>query len=413
MCVLRYIRRMPTNEELLAIARRALLGNYKPPPFVLARGKGCRLEDVEGKSWLDLAAGIAVVSVGHAHPVLTQAIAEQASLLTHTSNLFYNQKSIELAGQLVDRTGFDKVFFCNSGTEANEAMIKLARRWHWEHGARERKEFVATHQSFHGRTMGSLALTGQPKYHVGMEPMMGGVRHIAYGDLDALRNAVGDKTAAVILEPIQAEGGIVVGTDAYLRGAREICDQSGALLLFDEVQTGYGRTGMFLGREHSGVWPDACSLAKGIAGGFPLGAMLVSAKLADGLPPGSHATTFGGNPMACAAGLAVLRIFDDEKLVERCAARGKFLRERLDALIPRHGAAREARGRGLLQGIALADGIDPQATIAKIRERGVLLTLAGANVMRISPPLVVSEAELDEGLAAIETVLAQAPRAAA
>jgi acetylornithine/succinyldiaminopimelate/putrescine aminotransferase len=234
---------------------------------------------------------------------------------------------------------------------------------------------------------------------------------VPYGDLDAMRDAIGEQTAAVIVEPIQAEGGIIVGSDEYLRGLRDLTTARGALLLFDEVQTGYGRTGTFLAREHSGVVPDACSLAKGIAGGVPLGAMLVTERVADGLPRGSHASTFGGNPLACAAGLAVLSIFDEEKLVERCLDRGRFLGSRLEGLAARFpGTVRERRGRGLLQGLQLAPEVDVPALLSALRDRRVLLTAAGGDVLRFAPPLVVSEAELTEGLESVEAVLADPPR---
>ncbi len=396
-----------TNEELVALAKRSLLGNYKQPPFVLVRGEGSRVEDADGRRYLDLAAGIAVCALGHAHPALADAVAAQARRLVHTSNLFYNEPSVRLADALTRRTGFDKVFFCNSGTEANEALLKLARRWHYDRGDRERVELVATHNSFHGRTMGALSVTGQPKYHQGMEPLVGGVRFVDYGDLDAVRAVVGPRTAAVIVEPIQAEGGIVVGTDAWLAGLRDVCDAHGALLLFDEIQTGYARTGTFLCREQSGVWPDATSLAKGIAGGFPLGALLVSAKVAGGLPPGSHGTTFGGNPVACAAGLAILEVFDAEGVLERVNREGAHLGERLaalaaDATLP---AASESRGKGLLRGLRVAQGYDPLAVLAQIRAEGVLLSIAGGDVLRFSPSLLVTRDELDEGLDVVERVL--------
>ena len=403
---------MARNDELIAVAREAMLPNYKPAPFVLTRGLGCRVEDVEGNRYLDLSGGIAVLSVGHAHPKLAKAIAEQAARLIHTSNLFYNDRGIELAREIVARTPFDKVYFGNSGTEANEAMLKLARRWHWEQGDRERVEIVSTEGSFHGRTYGSLTITGQPKYHIGMEPLLPGVRRVRYDDVAAMREVVGEKTAAVIVEPIQAEGGIRVPSEGYLRALRELCDERGALLVFDEVQTGYGRTGRFLGADHEGVVPDAASFAKGIAGGFPLGAMAVRERVAGGLPYGSHATTFGGNPLACAAGLAVLRIFDEEGLVDNADRVGRHLGAGLEALARDTGiaAATEARGRGLLRGIALADDVDPLATLAAVRERGLLISLAGGTVLRVSPPLNVTPDEIDEGLAILRDALAAAPK---
>lgn len=408
-----YTAEMTTSEEsLLATARAVQLGNYRPAPMVLTRGEGRRVWDASGKEYLDLAAGIAVCSVGHSHPTLARAIATQAARLMHVSNLFYNDRAIELAAEIVERTPFDRIYFGNSGTEANEAMLKLARRYHYGRGDAHRVEVVSTWHSFHGRTMGSLTLTGQPKYHLGMGPLVGGVVHVDYDDLDALRAAVGPNTAAVILEPIQAEGGIRVPSDGYLRGARELCDAAGALLLFDEVQTGYGRTGKFLGQAHSGVVPDACSLAKGIAGGFPLSAMAVTERLADALPPGSHASTFGGNPLACAAGLAVLTIFDEEDLVENASRVGAHLRARLEGLVSDEtlAVATEARGRGLLQGVRLAPEVDPVALHAALVDAGLLATIAGGDVVRISPALNITIDEIDEGVDRLESMLRRAPR---
>lgn len=399
---------MPTQAELLELARRALLPNYQPPPFVLSRGRGCRVWDSGGVEYLDFSGGIAVLSVGHAHPTLAAAIAEQAGRLLHTSNLFYNDKSIELAAQITARTGFDRVYFGNSGAEANEALLKLARRWHYEHGRPERVELVAAEHSFHGRSMGALTLTGQPKYHAGMGPLVPGIDHVPYNDLDALRAAVNERTAAVLLEPLQGEGGLVIGHDEYLRGARALCDERGALLFFDEVQTGYGRTGRFLGREWSGVMPDGCALAKGMGGGFPIGAIAIRERLADGLPPGSHATTFGGNPLAAAAGLAVLRIFDEEGLVDNAERMGQRLGAALEALAadPSLPGAVEARGRGLLRGIRLAEALDPRVVLGRLRDdHRLLASLAGGTVVRLAPPLNVTAAEIDESVVRLAACL--------
>ena len=406
---------MPTNREYIEQAQKTYVPNYRQAGFVLARGKGVRVWDVEGTEFLDFSGGIAVLSVGHAHPVLAKAIGDQAATLIHTSNLFYSDRAIELSVEITKRTGFDRVYFANSGTEANEALIKLGRRWHYERGDKDRTELVATHNSFHGRTMGAVTLTGQPKYHAGFGPMLPGVSHIPSGDLDAMRKAVGKRTAAVFLEPIQAEGGLILGTDEYLRGVRAICDEAGALLMFDQVQTGYGRTGRFLRREHSGVMPDACSLATGIAGGFPLGAIAVTEKLANGLPVGAHGSTFGGNPLACAAGLAVLRIIDEENLIANAETMGRYLGEQLASLVadPSLPAAVEHRGRGLLQGVRIGPEHDPLGTLAKLREHKVLASIAGGDVLRFAPPLNVTQAEIDEAVAGLRTALAQAPAAAA
>jgi predicted acetylornithine/succinylornithine family transaminase len=399
------------NQELIAIANQSLLANYRQAPFVLADGKGCRVTDVEGRSYLDLCAGIAVVSVGHGHPRLASAIAEQAARLMHTSNLYFNQRAIEFAAELKRRTAFSRFFFCNSGAEANESMLKLARRYAYDRGDKDRIEYVSALGSFHGRTMGALSITGQPKYHEGMQPLVPGCRTVPFNDLAALAATVDARTAAVILEPIQGEGGIAVASDEYLRGARKLCDERGALLLFDEVQTGFGRTGRFLAHEHSGVVPDACALAKGIGSGFPLGAMAVTEKVANGLPPGTHATTFGGNPLACAAGLAVLAIFDEEKLVENAAQTGAHLGQRLEELACFPTVA-DARGRGLLRGLRLSPEVDPGLTLAAIREQGVLLSIAGSDVLRFTPPLCVTPSEIDEGIAIVQAVLERAPRKA-
>ena len=401
---------MTRQDDMLSRAKEVQLGNYAPAPFVLTHGRGRRVTDAAGREYLDLSGGISVLSVGHSHPVLAAAIGEQAARLMHVSNVFYNDRAIELAEQICARTPFDRVYFCNSGSEANESLLKLARRYHHDRGEAKRIGFVSTHNSFHGRTMGSLSLTGQPKYHKGMEPLIEGVRFIDFNDIAALDGAVTEETAAVIFEPVQAEGGIIVATPEFVESARRICDERGALLLFDEIQTGYGRTGTFLAQEHFGVVPDACSLAKGIGGGFPLGAMAVTERLAGGLPPGSHASTFGGNPLACAAGLAVLHIIDEEGLIERSRAQGEYLAGRLAEIDTRLPTTVGTRGLGLLQGLVLADEVDPGATIAAIHAAGLLLTLAGGNVVRVSPSLNVTREELDEGLAILERVLADAPR---
>jgi acetylornithine/N-succinyldiaminopimelate aminotransferase len=390
---------MSKNEELVRRAQRVQLGNYRPAPLVLAEGKGTRVRDVDGVEYIDLAGGLAVTSVGHGHPKLAAAIAEQAGRLMHVSNLWYNEQAILFAEELLARTGFDRVFFCNSGTEANEALLKLARHFHFGAGRPERTGLVSTLASFHGRTMGALTLTGQPKYHEGMGPLVGGVTHVPYGDLEAMRAAVGPTTAAVIVEPIQAEGGIYVPPAGYLSGLRSLCDERGALLLFDEVQTGCGRTGTFLAAQGEGVKADACSLAKGIAGGFPLGAMLVSEKVSGGLPPGTHASTFGGNPLACAAARAVLRIFDEEAVLQNVATRGAELEQGCEDLVRRFpSVATEARGRGLLRGVLLAPGIDPSAALARVRKHQTLATLAGGNVLRFCPALTVCAEDLSQGL---------------
>jgi len=405
---------MPSNTDLLAVAKRRLYGNYKRAPFVLVRGKGCELFDLDDERWLDLCAGVAVCSVGHAHPALSQVIAEQAATLMHTSNYFYNEPSILLAVELTRRTGMDRAFFCNSGTEANEAMLKLARHHFFGLGETNRTRVIAFHNAFHGRTLGALSMTGTPKYREGFGDL-GNVTHVTYGNLDEVKKAMGPDVAAIIVEPLQGEGGVFPAPAGFLKELRALCDASGALLLVDEVQTGLGRLGRFLGIDGTGVKADAIALAKGLGGGFPIGAMLTAEKVAGALPPGAHGSTFGGNALASAAALAVLKILDDEKLVEGAKAKGEALQKMLEEVVKAFPAVCEgARGDGLLRGLVLKPGFVARDILAKVQEAGVLLTAAGERVLRFSPPLIVTEAELAEGVNAVREVceeLAQNPRA--
>lgn len=395
------------GEPLLAIAQRRLLGNYRQAPFVLDRGRGCEAFDTEGRRYLDFAAGVAVDALGHAHPALVQALAEQAGRLMHVSNYFYNAENIRLADELCHKTGFDRAFFCNSGAEANEAMLKLARRHFYGRGQGGKVRLIAFHNSFHGRTMGSVALTGTPKYHEGFGPMVGAITHVAYGDLAAARQVMGPDVAGIFVEPIQGEGGVMPAPPGYLAGLRALADEHGALLLIDEVQTGVGRTGRWLGAEHDGVRADAIALAKGLGGGFPIGAMLVREEVAGALPPGTHGSTFGGNALASVAARTVLRVLDEEKLVEGARIKGERLGEGLAAIAARHPAVcGPERGRGLLRALPLADGIDARPVLGALQRRGLLLTIAGGSALRFTPPLVVSEAEIDEAVALVAGVIA-------
>ncbi|HEX7665853.1 MAG TPA: acetylornithine transaminase, partial [Polyangiaceae bacterium] len=318
------------SEDLLEIAKRRLYPNYKPTPFVPVRGEGCVLFDAKGQKWLDFTAGVAVSAVGHAHPKLVAAIEEQAARVMHVSNYFYNEPNIRLADALCARTGYDRAFFCNSGAEANEALLKLARHHFYAKGDKKRLRVIAFDSAFHGRTMGALSMTGTPKYREGFGDL-GAVTHVPYGNLDAVKTAIGDDVAAIIVEPVQGEGGVLPAPPGFLQELRAIADKNGSLLLIDEVQTGIGRTGKFLA--HEGVTKaDAVALAKGLGGGFPIGAMLTTEALAGALPPGTHGSTFGGNPLACAASLAVLAILDEEKLVEGAKTKGEALGKMLEGL---------------------------------------------------------------------------------
>src|SRR5580700_7991935 len=336
-----------SNAELVAVAQKRLYPNYRQAPFVLARGRGCELFDVEGRRFLDLCAGVAVCSVGHAHPTFIRAIGEQAATLMHVSNWFYNEANIRLADELCRRTGFARVLFCNSGTEANEALLKLARHHFYAQGQKDRLRVVAFDNAFHGRTLGALSMTGTPKYREGFGPL-GPVTHVPYGDAAAVEKAMGPDVCAIIVEPLQGEGGVLPAPPGFLAKLRAIADAHGALLLADEIQTGVGRLGRFLATEGTGAKPDAVSLAKGLAGGFPIGAMLTTEKLAGALPPGSHGSTFGGNALAAAAGLAVLHILDEEKLIEGARTKGEALGAMLRQLAADMPDVLEgARGEGL------------------------------------------------------------------
>ncbi len=394
-----------SQTELVAQASAHLYPNYRQPPLVLARGQGSTVWDVEGKRYLDLAAGIAVSSLGHAHPALVKAIADQAARLIHVSNYFYNERNIELATRLTKLTGMNRAFFCNSGTEAIEACIKLTRRYFFAKGEEARYRIVAFDQSFHGRTLGALAATGQKAYRDGFGPLPG-VTHVAYGDVAAVRAAMGPDVAGILVEPVQGEGGVNPAPAGFLRALREVCDGAGALLVADEVQTGIGRTGRFLAFEHAGVSPDVVALAKGLGGGVPIGAMLCRSELEGALPPGSHGSTFGGNALTSAAALAVLDALSREGLVEGAVTKGAHLARLLAGLAGKYPKTVEtSRGLGLLQALVLREGVDARAVVAELRDAGLLLTIAGSRALRFSPPLNVTLGDLDEGAAIVDRVL--------
>jgi acetylornithine/N-succinyldiaminopimelate aminotransferase len=397
---------MLKTPELLEQAKRRIYGNYRPAPVVFARGQGCELFDVDGRRFLDLCAGVAVSALGHGHPVLTRAIAEQAGRLLHASNYFYNEPNVRLATELCARTGMDRAFFCNSGAEANEALLKMARRHFFGKGDAKRTRIVAFHNAFHGRTMGALSMTGTPKYREGFGEFHG-VTHVAYGSLDETRAAMGPDVAAVIVETVQGEGGVLPAPSGFLAGLRALCDERGSLFFVDEVQTGVGRVGRFLGSDGTGARPDAISLAKGLGGGVPIGVVLTKESLADALPPGTHGSTFGGNALACAAALAVLEVLDAEKLVLGAKTKGEALAGMLEGLVrDLPGVCESARGEGLLRGLVLRPGFVARDVLVQTQAAGLLLTAAGDRVLRFTPPLVVTLAQLEEGTAILRTVLA-------
>ncbi|GED97734.1 acetylornithine transaminase [Gordonia crocea] len=375
----------------------ALMNNYGTPALALTRGSGAVVTDADGREYLDLLGGIAVNALGHAHPAIAAAVTEQMATLGHVSNLYIAPPVVELAEKLLARFGVDgsRAFFCNSGTEANEAAFKLAR-------LTGRGEIVAAEKAFHGRTMGALAMTGQPAKRAPFEPMPPGVRFVPYGDADALDAAVGENTAAVILEPILGESGVVVPPADYLAHARRITAERGALLILDEVQTGIARTGSFFAHQSAGVVPDVMTLAKGLGGGFPIGAVIAGPAAADLFAPGMHGTTFGGNPMSVAAALAVLETIERDGLVDHVAAVGKTLAAGIEGL--GHPLVDHVRGSGLLLGVALRAEVAKE-TEAAAREAGFLINAPAPDVLRLAPPLILTEEQAAGFIDALPAIL--------
>ncbi|MGZ6125019.1 MAG: acetylornithine transaminase [Myxococcales bacterium] len=393
-----------SNQELVQRAQSVLFQNYRTQPIALVRGEGSWVFDADGKRYLDFIGGIATVSVGHANPRVREALMKQAGLLWHASNLYVTEPQIRLAEKLTAQTrSLKRAFFCNSGTEANEAMIKLARHYQVVNGRPERIEILCFHNSFHGRTMGSLAATGQPKYQQGFGPLPQGFRFLDYGDVKALEAAVSDKTCAVLLEPIQGEAGVLPPPRGYLAKVRELCTRHGALMLLDEVQTGMGRTGAWFAHQHERIEPDAMTLAKGIAGGIPLGALLAREEVAKVFTPGTHASTFGGNPLATAAACAVTEILA-EGLIERVQRAGERLSRRLSGI---GGRASGERGLGLLRALLLSEDLAPKV-VAKARDLGLLVNAIGERVVRLAPPLTVSDEEIDRASEVLAEAVAKA-----
>ncbi len=394
---------MRETKELTARADRYLANTYARFPVVLERGEGCRVWDVEGKEYLDFVAGIAVCALGHCHPAVVQAVQAQAAKLLHVSNLYYIEPQIRLAELLCEHTFADRVFFCNSGAEANEAAIKLVRKYAKEHRSPERTEIITMEGGFHGRTVATITATAQAKYQMGFEPLLPGFRYVPFDDLAAVERAVGPRTAAILVEPIQGEGGIRVPTEGYLQGLRKLCDDTGPLLIFDEVQTGIGRTGRLFAYEHWGVEPDIMALAKALGGGLPIGAMLAKEEVAASFTPGTHAATFGGNPLVTAAAFATLKTVLEEDLSARSAEMGGHLLHELQTLQAAHRAVKVVRGKGLLIGVELDREVRPVLT--RCLDQGLLLSSAGEKVIRFAPPLTVSAQEVSQAVGVFDTVL--------
>ena len=390
---------------MFELSDKHLMTFAKRYPVALVRGEGTRVWDSDGKEYLDFTGGIAVTALGHSHPRVVGTIREQATTLMHVSNLFHIPQQTHLAKLLCDHSFADRVFFSNSGAEANEAAIKLARKWAKEHGASDRGDIITMRGGFHGRTLATVTATAQEKYHHGFEPLPGGFKYVPFNDLRAVERAMDSHTAGVMVEPIQGEGGVNIPDDGYLPGLRKLCDEAGVCLIFDEIQTGMGRTGRLWGYEHSGVSPDVMTVAKALANGVPIGATLATDEVAAAFSPGTHGSTFGGNPFATAVGLTVLTTLIEERLPDRADRMGRLLVAEMEKIRARRGAAVKAvRGRGCLIGMDL---VPPVADVlGACRDRGLLVLTAGDNTLRLAPSLVLDEKDVARGVSIIDEALA-------
>ncbi|MDB5983701.1 MAG: argD [Pseudomonas sp.] len=392
---------------------QVMVPNYAPAGFIPVRGAGSRVWDQSGRELVDFAGGIAVNVLGHCHPALVGALTEQANTLWHVSNVFTNEPALRLAKKLVDATFAERAFFCNSGAEANEAAFKLARRVSHDLYGPEKYEIIAALNSFHGRTLFTVNVGGQSKYSDGFGPKITGITHVAYNDLEALKAAISDKTCAVVLEPVQGESGVIPADLAYLQGARQLCDEHKALLVFDEVQTGMGRTGELFAYQHYGVIPDILTSAKSLGGGFPIAAMLTTEALAKHLTVGTHGTTYGGNPLACAVAEAVIDIVNTPETLAGVKAKRALFQTRLEKIGQQYDLFTQVRGLGLLIGCVLTDAWKGKAKeiFTAAEKAGVMVLQAGPDVVRFAPSLVVTEADINEGLDRFERAIAQLTQA--
>ena len=391
------------SQPWMIVADKVMANTYKRLPVVFTRGQGCTLWDADGKSYLDFLAGIAVCNLGHAHPGVAAALSRQAETLIHVSNLFYTVPQTELAAWLVDHSFANRVFFCNSGAEANEAAIKLARKYFKDRGEPDRYRIISMIQSFHGRTFGTLSATGQDKIKQGFSPILEGFDFVPFNDIEAIHKLISSNTCAILMETIQGEGGIRAADSEYLHQVRQLCNETGTLLIFDEIQTGIGRTGKLFAHEHFGVEPDIMTLAKALANGLPIGAMLARESVAAAFVPGSHATTFGGTPLVTAAALCTLKTLESENIIEHCLEVGEYFKTRLKALQVRHPVVQEVRGTGLLLGMELStDGLP---LVQACLDKGFVINCVQGNILRFVPPLIIQKSEIDQLVDCLDQIL--------
>jgi len=391
------------RSEIIDTADQVLATTYQRFPVVFTRGNGCTLYDENGKKYIDFVAGIAVCGLGHAHPRIARVVAEQAATLIHTSNLYYTVPQVKLAAWLTRHSFADRVFFANSGAEANEAALKLARKYFKDQSQSERFRIIAMERSFHGRTMATLSATGQEKIRKGFAPVLEGFDFVPFNDIAALQAAMGPDIAAVLMEPIQGEGGIRVPGADYLPAVRHLCDESGALLIFDEIQTGMGRTGRLFAHEHFGITPDIMTLAKSLGNGLPIGAMLAKEAVASAFKPGSHASTFGGTPLVTAAALEVVRTIEDENILIKSMEIGDYFKKQLERIETRHDEVIDIRGMGLLLGMKLKTDVAP--VVQACLENGFLVNGIQDTILRFAPPLIVTRTEIDALINCLDEIL--------
>jgi predicted acetylornithine/succinylornithine family transaminase len=397
-----------TYEEIVALEQKHLLNSYARYPLAISRGKGVYVYDVAGRRYLDLLSGLGVNALGHAHPRIVRAIREQAAKVIHVSNLYYNEYQGLLAEKLCMKSGLDRAFFSNSGTEAIEGALKLVRAAGHATGGPEKSIVIALDNSFHGRTMGALALTGQPKYRKDFDPMLEGVRFVPRNDVEALRNAMDDKVCAIVLEPIQGEGGIQESSTEFLRACREVADRHQAALIFDEIQCGMGRTGQLFAFQHFGVTPDVVCIAKPMAAGLPLGAFLASERFARHITPGKHGTTFGGGPLTCRIALEYLAILEDENLLDQVRRVGTYFSQKLHELVDKFDIALEARGVGAIQALQLT--VPGKPILEGALAKGLLINVTQDTVLRFLPPFLLQEKHVDSGMKILRKLLAGAQK---
>jgi len=383
-----------SNSEIIKLTEKHVAQTYGRYPIALVRGKGTHVWDRSGKEYLDFVSGLAVDNLGHCHPKVVSAIRKQAGELLHVSNLYHIEPQSKLAAELTRISFADKVFFCNSGAEANEAAIKLARRYYHDRGEKARREIITFSDSFHGRTMATITATAQTKFHVGFKPLLPGFKYVPFNDITALKQALSAKTCAVMIEPVQGEGGVNVANKSYLKELKKLCQKNGSLLIFDEVQTGFGRTGKMFAYEHYGVQPDIITLAKALGAGVAIGAMAATDQAMKSFVPGTHAATFGGNPLACQAALASLKVLTGKNFIKRANEKGQYFLERLQGLAKKYPFIREVRGMGLMLAVELdRPGND---IVLKCMQQGYLINCIQGNILRFLPPLIVTKKEINE-----------------